>query len=94
MLLKQKTLITSQKLGYWDFWLIVTSVLSKGKATLPPLFNGLGVLSCTTEQEKLFAKNFPRNSNIANSGISLPSFLSGNNPKLHDISVTPKLFEK
>ena len=33
-------------------------------------------------------------SNLDDSGISLPVFLSRNNLKLHNISVTPKMFKK
>ena len=42
---KTKESITSQKLGSWDFWGIANSVLNKGKSAIPPLFNGLEVLS-------------------------------------------------
>ena len=42
---KTKESITSQKLGSCDFWRIANSVLNKGKSAIPPLFNGLEVLS-------------------------------------------------
>ena len=42
---KTKESITSQKLGSRDFWQIANGVLSKGKSAIPPLFNGLKVLS-------------------------------------------------
>ena len=54
--------ITSQKLGSWDFWQIVNSVLNKGKSAAPPLFNGPEVLSSASDKAKLFAKNFSKNS--------------------------------
>ena len=57
---KTKESITSQKLGSRDFWQIVNSVLNKGKSAIPPLFNGLEVLSSASDKAKLFAKNFPR----------------------------------
>ena len=92
MLLKQKS-ITSQKLGSWDFWQNANSVLSKGKSTIPPLFNGSEVLSSASDIAKLFAKNFSKNSNLDDSGISLSVFSSRTNLKLH-VSITPKMVKK
>ena len=43
---------------------------------------------------KLFAENFSLNSNLDDSGISLPVFPSRNNLKLYNISVTPKMVRK
>ena len=43
---------------------------------------------------KLFAKNFSTNSNLDDSGVSLPVFRSRTNLKLHSISVTPKMVKK
>ena len=85
---------TSQKLGSWDFWQIANSVLSKGKFAIPPVFIGLEVLSSASDKGKLFAKNFSKNSNLDDSGISLPVFLSRTNLKEHNISVTPKMVKK
>ena len=65
---KIKESITSQKLGSWGELLIVFSI--------PPLFNGLEVLSSVSDKTKLFAKNFCKNSNLDESGISLPVFSS------------------
>ena len=90
---KTKESITSQKLGSWDFWRIANSVLSKGKSVLPPLFNGLKVLPSSSYKAKLFAKNFSKNSNLDDPGISLLIFPSRTNLKLH-ISVTPKMVKK
>ena len=39
----------------------------------------------------LFAKKFSNTSNLDDSGISLPVFLSRTTLKLHNISVTPKI---
>ena len=86
-----KESITSQKLGSWDFWRITNSVL---KCAIPPLFNGPEVLSSASDKPKLFAKNFSKNSNLDDSGISLPVFLSRTNLKLHNISKTPKMVKK
>ena len=93
MLLKQES-ITFQELGSRDFWQIANSVLSKGKSAIPPLLNGLEVLSSASDKAKLFAKNFSKNSNPDDSGISLLIFASRTNVKLHNISVTPKIVKK
>ena len=90
MLLKQ----TSQKFGSQDFWRIANRVLNKGKSAIPPLFIGLEVLSSASSKAKLFAKNFSENSNLDDSGISLPFFPSRTNLKLQNISITPKMVKK
>ena len=69
---KIKESITSQKLGSRDFWGIANSVLNKGKSAIPPLFNGPEVLSSASDKAKLFAENVCMNSNLDESGISLP----------------------
>ena len=89
---KTKESITSQKLGSHDFCRIADSVLNKGKSAILPLFNDLEVLSSASDKAKLFPENFSKNSNLDDSGISLPVFLSRTNLKLHDISVTLKMF--
>ena len=76
------------------FWWIANSVLDKSEPTTPPSFNGPKVLSCASGKTKLFAKKFSKNSNLDDSGISLPAFLSRTNLKLHNIHVTPKLVKK
>ena len=65
---KTKESITSQNLGSRDFWQIANSILNKGKSTIPPLFNGLEVLSSASDKAKLFSKNFSKNSNRDDSG--------------------------
>ena len=52
------------------------------------------MLSSVSDKAKLFAKNFPNNSNLEGSGIPLPDFPSRTNLKLHNISVTPKMIKK
>ena len=52
------------------------------------------MLSSASDKGKLFAKNFSKNSNLDDSGISLPVFSSRTNLKLHNISVTPKMVKK
>ena len=88
---KTKESIKSQKIGSRDFWRIANSVLSKGKSAIPPLFNGPEVLFSTSDKAKLFAKNFSKNSNLDNSGISLHVFPSKTNLKLNNIFVTAKM---
>ena len=61
---------------------------------MPPLFNGPEVLSSASDKAKLFTENFSKNSNLDESGISLPVFPCRNNLKLQDISITPKMVKK
>ena len=52
------------------------------------------MLSSAFDKAKLFAENLSENSNLDDSGISLPVFPSRTNLKLHNISVTPKMVKK
>ena len=52
------------------------------------------MLSFASDKAKLLAENFPKNSNLDDSGITLPVFASRTNQKLHNISVTPKMVKK
>ena len=65
---------------------IASSVLKKG--------NGLEVLSSAFDNAKLFPKNLSKNSNLDFSGISLLTFPSITNLKLHNISMTPEMVKK
>ena len=78
----------------WPSGLLLFCVLSKGQSAIPPLFIGPEVLSSASEKAKLFDKNFSKNSNLDDSGIYLPVFLSTTNLKLHNISVTSKMVKK
>ena len=49
------------------------------------------MLSSAFDKAKLFPENFSKNSNLDDSGISLPVFPSRTNLKPHNISVTPKM---
>ena len=91
---KTKESFTSQKLGFRDFWRIANSVLNKGKSAISPLFNGPEVLSSASDKAKLFTENLSLNSNLDDSGVSLPVFPSRTDLKLHNISVTPKVVRK
>ena len=90
---KTKESITSQKLGSQDFWQIANSVISKSKSAIPP-FSGLDMLFSASDKVKLFAKNFCKNSNLNDSGISLLVFPSRTNLKLHNISATPNMVKR
>ena len=52
------------------------------------------MLSSASDQVKLFPENFSKNSNLDDSGISLPVFPARTNLKLHNISLTPKMVKK
>ena len=52
------------------------------------------MLSFSSDKAKLFAENFSKNSNLDDSGISLPVFPSRTNLKLHNISITSKMVKK
>ena len=52
------------------------------------------MLFSVSDKSRLFVKNFSKNSNFDDSGISLPVFSSRTNLKLHDISVTLKMVKK
>ena len=74
-----KEYITSQKLGSHDFWQIANSVLNKGKSAIPPLFNGLEVLSSASDKAKLLARDFWQIANsVLNKGKSaIPPLFNG-----------------
>ena len=64
-------------LGTFSELLIVFS--RKVRSAIPLLFNVPEVLSSATDKAKLLAENFSENSNLDDSGISLPVFLSRTN---------------
>ena len=74
--------------------LLIVFSTKVNKSAIPPLFNSLEVLSSASDKAKLFAENFSSNSNLDDSGVSLPVFPSRTNLKLHNISVTPKMVRK
>ena len=49
------------------------------------------MLSSASDKAKLFTKTFSKNSNLDDSGISLPAYPSRTNLKLHNISITSKM---
>ena len=52
------------------------------------------MLPYASDEAKLFAKNFSKNSNLDHLGISLPVLPSKTNLKLHNISVAPSMVKK
>ena len=52
------------------------------------------MLSSASDKAKLFAKNFSKNSNLDDSGISFLVFPSRTNLKLHNMSITAKMVKK
>ena len=52
------------------------------------------MLSSASDKAKLFAANFSKNSNLDDSGISLPVLPSRTNLKLHNIFVTSRMVKK
>ena len=93
MLIKQKSPLLPRN-GSRDFWQNANSVLNKCKSAVPLLFSGLELLSSAYDKAKLFAENFSKNSDLDDSGISLPVFPSRTNFKLNNISITPKMVKK
>ena len=52
------------------------------------------MLSSASDKAKLFDKIFSKNSDLDDSDVSLPDFVSRTNLKLHNFSVTPKMVKK
>ena len=52
------------------------------------------MLSSASDKAKFFAKNFSKNSNLDDLGISLPVFPFRTNMKLHNISISLKMVKK
>ena len=94
MLLKQNSPSLPRNKAFGVFLEIGNSVFSKGKSAIPPLFNGPEVLPSASDKVKLFAENVSKNSNLDDSGISLPDFPSRTNLKLHNIFVSLKMVKK
>ena len=52
------------------------------------------MLPSASDKAKLFTENFSKNSDLDDSGISLPVFPSRTNLKLHNTSAVPKMVKK
>ena len=94
MPIKQKSPSLPRNWALRTFGKLLIVFSQQDKSAIPPLFNGPEVLSSASNKAKLFAKNFSKNSNLDDSGISLPVFPSKINLKLHNISITPKIVKK
>ena len=93
MLIKQKSPSLPRNLVFGSFGKLPI-VLNKDKSAIPSLFDGPDMLFSASYKAKLFAEDFSKNSNLDDSGISLPVFPSRTNLKLHNISVTSKMVKK
>ena len=91
---KTKEPVTSEKLHSLDFCQIANGVPKKSKSCILALLNGPEVLFSASDKAKLFAKNFSKNSNLNDLGISLPVFLCRTNLKLYNIFVTSKIVKQ
>ena len=84
-----------RNLVLWVFGeLLIVFSTKQGKSFIPPLFNGLEVLFSASDKAKFLAKNFYKNSNLEDLGISLPLFYSRTNLKWHKMSITPTKVKK
>ena len=77
-----KRVLAAAKLAYgnkitWLLGLLANcySLLSKGKSSIPRQFNSPEVLSSASDRAKLSTKNFSKNTNFDDLGISLSVFL-------------------
>ena len=82
--------IASKKVGSRDFWRIINSVQNRGKSSIPPLFIGPEVLSLSTDEAKLFANMFSKNSTLDDSNHPIPEFHSRTDSQLEYIRITVK----
>ena len=72
MLLKQKNLSLPRNLVLETFGEFLIDVLNRSKSAITPLFNDPEVLSSAFDKAELYTKNFSENSNLDDSGMSLP----------------------
>ena len=72
MLRKQKSPSLPRNLVLGTFGELPVVFSAKVNLLLPPLFKALEVLSSGSDKAKFFAENFSKNSNLDDSGISLP----------------------
>ena len=86
--------ISSQKIGSRDFWRIYNSVVNSGKSAIPPLFNGLQVISSSKDKANLLAQLFAENSSLDDSDAVLPEFPAKTDRSLDSITITPKEVSK
>ena len=88
MLLKQKSPLLPRNLALGTFGKLL--IVFPRKINLSYLFCSM----TASDKANLFAKNFSKNSNLDDLGISLPVLPSRTNLKLHSVSVTHKMVKK
>ena len=93
MLMKQNSPLLPRNLAIGAFGELLIAFSTKVNM-LSPLFSSPEVLSSGSDKEKFFVKNFSKNSDPDDLGISLPVFSSRTNLKLHNFSATPKMVKK
>ena len=93
MLMKQNSPLLPRNLAIGTFGELLIAFSTKVNM-LSPLFSSPEVLSSGSDKEKFFVKNFSKNSDPDDLGISLPVFSSRTNLKLHNFSATPKMVKK
>ena len=91
---KTKDSITSQKPVSLNLQRIANSVFNKGKSARSPLFNDPEELSSPSDKANRFLKTFLRTLILMTQVFRYLIFPSITNRKLHNISVTPKMFKK
>ena len=89
MLIKQKSPLLPRNLALMTFGELL--IVFSTEVNLLYLLYSTGQQA--SDKAKLFAENFSKNSNLDDSGISLPVFPSRTHLKLH-ISLTPKMVKK
>ena len=82
--------VASQLIVSHDCWMICNSFLTKGKSTKPP-FNGPEVLTTSTNNANLFARNFSCNSTLDDGLQQLPDFPSRTEQRLSSKKITSKM---
>ena len=91
---KTKDSITSEKPVSLNLRRIANSVFNKGKSARSPLFNDPEELSSPSDKANRFLKTFLRTLILMTQVFRYLVFPSITNRKLHNISVTPKMFKK
>ena len=94
MLIRQKSLSLPRNLTLRTFGELPVVFSTKVNLLYLIYSTGPELLSSASGEAKLFAEISSKNSNLDDSGISLPIFPSRTNLKQHNISVTPKMVKK
>ena len=87
-------LITEQIIKHNQQIFSFSNMLTCNSFLLSFIFAAAFCLLFSYSSSYFFSCNFSKNSNLDDSGISLPVFTSRTNLKLHNIYVTPKMVKK